>query len=110
MKIERTESGLKCDNPKCDWNDMTITDEQMPDYINASCPKCGENILTQQDYSDYQKVLKVLEIFGGLSQDEIDNLYENLGFGATEYNEEKMYKMTLNVHNGINLSDIKEEE
>lgn len=43
-------SGIKCDNPKCDYKDESVTYEQYPEYINKPCPTCGENLLTQEDY------------------------------------------------------------
>lgn len=44
-------TGLKCDAPSCDWSDMTITRAQYPDYRNAPCPKCGANVLNDEDWS-----------------------------------------------------------
>lgn len=61
--IQLSHSGLKCDNPTCDWKDETIHPSTWPDYINAACPKCGENILTLEDYERsmlfYKVVLKI---------------------------------------------------
>ncbi len=33
--------GLQCDNPSCDWSDMSISREEYPVWLNRSCPKCG---------------------------------------------------------------------
>ena len=43
-------SGIKCDNPKCDYIDATVKFEEYPEWVNKACPKCGENLLTQEDY------------------------------------------------------------
>ena len=42
--------GLKCDNPQCDWRDTTIKFAEYPQWLNAPCPKCGANVLTQEDF------------------------------------------------------------
>jgi len=48
--IEITGSGLKCDNPKCDWNDKNIPISEYEKWINAKCPKCNEVVLTLSDF------------------------------------------------------------
>ena len=42
---------VKCDN--CDWftNDVNII--EITDWINKLCPKCNENLLTEEDYKDF---------------------------------------------------------
>lgn len=45
-----TQWGLKCDNPECDWRDDTITFKDYKKWLNAPCPKCGQNVLTKKDY------------------------------------------------------------
>ena len=42
--------GLKCDNPDCDFSDMSIPTSKYKEYINCPCPKCGANLLTKADY------------------------------------------------------------
>ena len=43
-------SGLKCDNPNCDYCNADISFLDYPKYINYPCPKCGESLLTPQSY------------------------------------------------------------
>ena len=45
-------TGLKCDNPNCDYRRDDIPFEAYEGYINAPCPKCGESLLTQADYDE----------------------------------------------------------
>lgn len=59
--LEHDIRGLKCDNPKCDWEDMSISLEDYPQQVNALCPKCGECILTEADYVAVQKIIKAVK-------------------------------------------------
>lgn len=43
-------SGLKCDNPNCDYRDDTIKYEDYKKYVGAKCPKCGMILLTEKEY------------------------------------------------------------
>lgn len=45
-------SGLKCDNPACDYRRDDIPFEDYEKYINAPCPKCEQPLLTQEDYDE----------------------------------------------------------
>jgi predicted RNA-binding Zn-ribbon protein involved in translation (DUF1610 family) len=46
--------GLKCDNPNCDYNDMSIPTSDYKKYVNYPCPKCGANLLTKADYRSFK--------------------------------------------------------
>ena len=58
--IQLTHSGLKCDNSSCDWRDDNISPEVWHKYINAPCPKCGQNILTLEDFDKAMLFFKVV--------------------------------------------------
>lgn len=60
--IEVNIRGLKCDNPNCDWKDESIPFENYPKYVGHSCPKCGQNILTQECYDK----MKAMTVFAKL--------------------------------------------
>jgi ssDNA-binding Zn-finger/Zn-ribbon topoisomerase 1 len=59
MKDVILSTGLKCDNPKCDWNE-TIKVEDHKKWIGKPCPKCGEVVLTQQDYDTSMSFYRIL--------------------------------------------------
>ncbi len=54
------QGGIICDNPKCDFKDSTVTD--FPSYINKPCPKCGENLLTQEDFEAHEKMIAMVTL------------------------------------------------
>ena len=61
--IERSQKSLiVCDNTKCNYEiPYSIEEEKnIVSYINKSCPQCGENLLTKEDYIQYYKILKVV--------------------------------------------------
>ena len=59
--IEIKETGLICDNKNCDYVDKTVLHtDNLANFINKQCPKCNENLLTQQDYELNQKALEVI--------------------------------------------------
>lgn len=41
--------GIKCDNEKCDFKDMSVLFEDYDQWLNKPCPKCGRNLLTKRD-------------------------------------------------------------
>jgi len=41
-------SGIKCDH--CDFKDETVEFKDYGLWLNKPCPKCGENLLTREDY------------------------------------------------------------
>lgn len=53
--------GLKCDNHKCDWNDMSIDVKDYKKYINHKCPKCGENVFTKREYYEFKVMLIIIK-------------------------------------------------
>lgn len=50
MKMDFVISGLKCDNPSCDYSNPDIPFEQYEQFVNCPCPKCGQSLLTPQAY------------------------------------------------------------
>lgn len=54
--------GLKCDNPNCDWCDMTIKVEDYKKYIDYKCPKCGENVFTKKDYRFFNFMMGIIRV------------------------------------------------
>ena len=81
--IEIKEGGLKCDH--CDYKDTTIPYESFPEFINKPCPKCGENLLTIEDYQNAVNFMNYVKFVNSLDEDGIKELtttIEALGLKA----------------------------
>lgn len=68
--------GIKCDNPSCEFVDMSVEFEDYKDWLNKPCPKCGSNLLTDRDYLVVKSLFKVTnalnKIWGQREDDEED--------------------------------------
>ena len=42
--------GLKCEKSSCNFSKIDIKFEDYPKWIDKPCPKCGTNLLTEQEY------------------------------------------------------------
>ena len=60
--LEINMSGLKCDNPKCDYVDMSIDAKDYEKWVNVKCPKCGEILLTEADYNNTKFLLAIVNL------------------------------------------------
>ena len=66
--------GIKCDNPKCDFADMSVKFENYKDWLNKPCPKCSSNLLTQEDYNNTKILIEVTNAVNNLFGDVSDDL------------------------------------
>ena len=66
--------GIKCDNKKCDFKDMSVPYKDYPKWINKPCPKCGANLLTVHDYKICKTVMALSKLFNNANvpEKEID--------------------------------------
>jgi hypothetical protein len=119
--VEMSETGLKCDNPNCDWKDETITFENYHEWLNKACPKCGENVLTEQDYNNAQVVRFAADLLNNLSPEElvelskkvnVDDLKSDPIFSETVgfenlTNDTKLVSISVSTHKEIRVDKIK---
>lgn len=52
-----------CDNKNCDFKVLNETGDpnvSIKQYLNVACPKCGENLLTEEDYLNSLKLLNAI--------------------------------------------------
>jgi len=97
------ESGLVCDY--CDFKDETM--EVSQEAVGTKCPKCGENLLTQEDFDMGEKFRESLDIVNSLSEEEIINLTKSLGISFDEeLLKDVQIEASVKIHNGINLEKL----
>ena len=98
------EDTIVCDTPHCDFrvkNTSGYPHEDIIAYLNMSCPICGQNLLTADDYYQYLKTLRFID-------------WINKWFGWINYftppwlkkNSEKTSKW-VKVHKGVQITDTK---
>lgn len=54
--------GIGCDNKFCDYVDASVKVNELKDWLNKPCPKCGSNLLTEKDYAQSQLMLKAMKL------------------------------------------------
>ncbi len=96
--IEVTGGGIKCDNPKCDYVDESVKMEDYDQWLNKPCPKCGENLLNEEDYF---MVKTLLALVGSDLVKNLDIPTDPDDPGAT---------LRLDIHNKTLDIDINTEE
>lgn len=96
--IEVTGGGIKCDNPKCDYSDESVKMEDYDQWLNKPCPKCGENLLNEEDYFMVKTLLALVS----------SDLVKNLDIPADP--DDPGATMRLDIHNKTLDIDINTEE
>ena len=97
--IERhQEFSLVCDNPKCDFKILYSieVESRLHEFINASCPKCGENILTYGDYLRFVKVMNTVNF--------INKYFSWLGLFISD--KKKKYNVLVHTHDKIEIENV----
>lgn len=87
--------GLKCDNPNCDWSDMSVPFSDYESSINKPCPKCGENLLTQEDYDQVIQIKQAMELMATFSQEDLDNIASSLSEEEIDAALDKMNQLKM---------------
>ncbi len=97
------ESSIVCDNPKCDFT-IPYSDEEekrVYTYINMPCPKCGQNLLTQEDYIQHEKIIRIVKWinkwFSWLT------IFHSKGV-------DKETKISVHVHDGVKIKNESEKK
>ena len=88
-----------CDNPSCDYTESYTETTSLIDYVNKPCPKCGENLCTEQDYKTYMGMMKTVK-------------WLNKWFSwLTWFYSKKSYEknqdvVSIHVHDGIKVTNL----
>lgn len=111
IEFATNQVGLKCDNTTCDYTDPSVTIEQLAFHINRKCPKCGESLLTPEDYARTQTVIATADFINTLSEEQIKQLgriyTEETIEGLETPDPNTRYSMRVETHNEIKVTDIK---
>jgi phage FluMu protein Com len=121
MNIEKVGGGLKCDNPKCDWINETIPDEEFENWLNKPCPKCGENVLTDEDFKFAKALDSSIDFINQLSPEALA-MFNQTVLSLISANEidvpddiknvlssEKLITLVVDTHKGISFK-VKESD
>ena len=82
--IEVKESHLLCDNPKCKYKLVDGVDfMDLSKWVDYPCPKCGQNMLTQEDYVDSMEVMERVNFVNNLTPEELV-IFNNMFPKSTE--------------------------
>lgn len=93
------ESLIVCDNEKCDY-EIPYTEEQAKYtylYIDFPCPKCGENLLTLEDYKQHQAMMRTINW--------LNKWFSWIMYLIPKKTWENRKTVSCHVHNGINWND-----
>jgi hypothetical protein len=90
------ENSIECDNPLCDFVILNETEDPnapIDKYLNQPCPKCGENLLTQEDLDAYIKGMKIINF--------LNRWFSWLTIFRTK--KSKMASATMTSHKGLKI-------
>ncbi len=82
--IEYNVSGIKCDNSKCDYINEEVSYLDYPAWVNKPCPKCSENLLTEEDYFKVKMMVEMME---------------SLNLIDLPFDSDPQVEMSVDVHN-----------
>jgi len=118
-RIEVNSGGLQCDNPACDWTDPTVQVKDYKNWLNAPCPKCGENVLTEEDLDNALFLHSIAGFINEIPEESFEGIMKTFAEATPPNAEEDLKKkydlpedtkkvsMLFDVHKGIHLKDIK---
>lgn len=94
IEVSRT-SLIVCDNPKCSYTiPFSEKEEQnLHKYVNKPCPMCGENLLTEQDYLQDQKLKRLVR-------------WVNRWFGWMSIFARYDQTFSVHVHDGVKIKNL----
>lgn len=88
-----------CDNKECDYkvkNESGDPNEDISEFLNMPCPKCGENLLTEEDYLQSLRFLKFVNW--------INKWFSWILFFTPK--NAKVKKIEVHHHKGLNIKEL----
>ncbi len=99
--IEYIGGGIRCDNPNCDYVNDSVKIEDYKDWVNKPCPKCGANLLTEEDFYNVNLLFSVVDLCNEIPPDLLD---------INSHPDEKKMSFKIDVHNGFKVSEDNKNE
>lgn len=91
---------IKCDNDNCDYILTGLEEEKVADYRNVNCPKCGENLLTDEDFKRFEAVMALHKALLLIQEAE----------GIESAEDADKYVMRVNTHKEISIESIEKQK
>lgn len=111
--IDLSSGGLQCDNVNCDFIDHSIPSADYDNWINRPCPKCGENLLTLEDFLNVRLLEKQVAWINSLTKEQIDELAKHVDIKAIpfmadlkEEDLDKTMSVQIDTHKGITFKNL----
>ena len=101
--IEKQQNILvTCDNPKCDYTVpyTDATEKHLVLFIDKPCPKCGETLLTMEDYLQHQNLMKVVNF--------MNRWFSWITIFYSKEAWAKRQSISVHVHDGVKVSQHEE--
>lgn len=112
--------GIICDAPQCGWKDDSVTFATLEQWRNCPCPKCGANVLTDEDWELHLKTTEIMEAINNMTDEELQVFEELVKNGDIEVpdfikdfangEEEGEYRIEITTHKEIKIDSIKKIE
>ena len=101
IEIAQQVSLVTCDNIKCNYTVPYTEEDDLSLYINKSCPNCGENLCTKEDYDDHIKFLKTVNF--------VNKWFSWLTIFRAKPKPEDYKIFEVHTHNGIKITKVEPE-
>ncbi len=90
---------IVCDNTKCDYEIpcSASLEKNMLQFINMPCPKCGENLLTEQDFLQDEKIMRSIRW--------INKWFSWITFFYSKKSWAKRQTVSVHVHDGVKIKN-----
>lgn len=94
--IERAEkTKVVCDNPSCDYS-IECDEEFIILFVDAPCEKCGDNLLTIEDWVRHERLMKVINF--------INFWFSWITFFYSKKALENRGLLEVNIHDGMRFT------
>lgn len=96
---KKRESLIECDNTDCDFTIpySSSLEKNMTQFIDMPCPKCGDNVLTKEDYILDLKLTRTI--------DWVNKWFSWITIFYSKKSWDNRNTVSVKVHDGIKVKD-----